>query len=265
MTLALPGARGSYHAGAPTDDPFVHQEILELLYHTLWETVHVFFERRELGLDVGDAAFLYPFLGRERQPPEDALPDVARSIRLKVSDDAALRERVAREQSDLLAHVAREIGRRLARGGKMIAFGNGGSATDANDLALDCVDPPAGLTPVPAVSLAFEPANVTAIANDVGAELVFLRQLIAHARPDDIAVAFSTSGGSANVAAALDEARRRGLLTVAFLGYDGGEIGRRGLADVALIVPADHIPRIQEIHASMYHIVRELLEVTRHA
>ena len=72
---------------------------------------------------------------------------------------------------------------------------------------------------------------LTAIANDVGRELIFLRQLIAHARPHDVAVALSTSGGSKNVVAALEEARKRGMLTVALLGYDGGEIVRRGLAD----------------------------------
>ena len=76
-----------------------------------------------------------------------------------------------------------------------------------------------------------------------------------------MAIAFSTSGGSRNIVMALEEARRRGLLTVALLGYDGGEIGRRGLADVPLIVRSDYIPRIQEIHASIYHVIRDLLEV----
>ena len=118
---------------------------------------------------------------------------------------------------------------RIRRGGKLIIFGNGGSATDANDWAIDCVLPPAGLKPVPAVSLSLEPANITAIANDVGTEVIFLRQLIAQARPDDVAVAISTSGGSRNIIMALEEARKRKLLTVALLGYDGGEIHRRGL------------------------------------
>jgi D-sedoheptulose 7-phosphate isomerase len=150
---------------------------------------------------------------------------------------------------------------RLARGGKLIAFGNGGSATDANDFALDCVAPPAGWRSVPAISLAMEPASITAIANDVGTEVVFLRQLIAHARDGDVAVAISTSGGSKNVVAALEEARKRGLLTVALLGYDGGEIVRRSLADVAIVVRSDYIPRIQEVQASIYHVLRECLEV----
>ena len=91
--------------------------------------------------------------------------------------------------------------------------------------------PPAGYQPVPAVSLSLEPANITAIANDVGTEVIFLRQMIAQARPEDVAVGISTSGGSRNIIVALEEARKRGLLTVALLGYDGGEILRRGLAD----------------------------------
>jgi D-sedoheptulose 7-phosphate isomerase len=265
MTFALPGTRGSYFTGAAAEDPFVHQEILEMLYHTLWETVHVFFERRELGHDVGDAGFLYPFLGRDRQSPTDAMAEVAASIRMKVADDAALRDQVAREQAEAMGDAARAIRERLQRGGKLIMFGNGGSATDANDFALDCVSPPEGYRAVPAVSLALEPANVTAIANDVGADVVFLRQLIAQARPDDVAVAFSTSGGSRNIVMALEEARRRGLLTLALLGYDGGEIGRRALVDIPLIVRSDYIPRIQEVHASMYHVLRALLEVLDHA
>jgi D-sedoheptulose 7-phosphate isomerase len=93
---------------------------------------------------------------------------------------------------------------------------------------------------------------------------VFLRQLIAQARPDDVAVAISTSGGSRNVIAALEEARKRGLLTVALLGYDGGEILRRGLVDFPIVVHSDYIPRIQEVQASIYHVIRETLEVLGH-
>jgi D-sedoheptulose 7-phosphate isomerase len=265
MTFALPGPRGSYAITAASDDPFVHQEIVEILYHTLWETVHVFFERRELGHDVGAAGFLYPFLGRDKQQATDAMTDVAASIRMKAADDSALRQQVAREQAGLVADAARAIRERVDRGGKLILFGNGGSATDANDWALDCVAPPPGYRPVPALSLSLEPANITAVANDIGADAIFLRQLVAHARPDDVVVAISTSGGSANILAALEEARKRGLLTIALLGYDGGEIARRGLADIPLIVRCDYIPRIQEVHASIYHVIRELIEVLDHA
>lgn len=261
MTFALPGPVGSYTLDPPTCDPFLHQELIEILYHTLWETVHVFFEHRELGYDVGDAAFLYPFLGEVKQRTGDMVDQVAASIRAKAQDDAQLRARVAREEAEQIANTARAIHERLLRGGKLIVFGNGGSATDANDWALDCVQPPAGYKPIPAISLSLEPANITAIANDVGIDLIFLRQMIAHARPEDVAIGISTSGGSRNIIVALEEARKRGLLTVALLGYDGGEILRRGLVDFGLVVRSDYIPRIQEVQASTYHVLRETLEV----
>jgi D-sedoheptulose 7-phosphate isomerase len=261
MTFALPGTEGSYCVGATTADPFIHQEMIEILYHTLWETVHVYFEHRELGHDVGDAGFLYPFLGQEKQQTGDVGAQVAASILMKVQNDSALRARVAREQSEQISNTSQAIYERLKLGGKLILFGNGGSATDANDWAIDCVMPPAGYQAVPAVSLSMEPANLTAVANDVGVEVIFLRQLIAQARPEDIAVGISTSGGSSNIIMALEEARKRGMLTVALLGYDGGEILRRGLVDWPLVVHCDYIPRIQEVQASIYHIVRETLEV----
>jgi D-sedoheptulose 7-phosphate isomerase len=234
--------------------------MIEILYHTLWESVHVFLEHRELGHDVGDAGFLYPFLGQEKQQTPDLLSEVATSIGMKVQDDSKLRAQVAREQADQIGSASLAIHERLANGGKLLIFGNGGSATDANDFAIDCVLPPAGYHPVPAISLSMEPANITAIANDVGTEVIFLRQLIAQARPEDIAVGISTSGGSRNIVMALEEARKRKLLTVALLGYDGGEIRRRQLADFPLVVQCDYIPRIQEVQASIYHIIRETLE-----
>jgi D-sedoheptulose 7-phosphate isomerase len=259
MTFTLPGGRGSYALASTDPDPFVHQELIEILYHTLWETVHVFFEHRELGQDVGPAGFLYPFLGSEKQRPADLVGQVESSILMKVADDAALRAKVAREEADAIAEATAAIAARLRRGGKLLLFGNGGSATDANDWAIDCVAPPRGHHPVPALSLAMEPATVSAIANDVGSEVIFLRQLIAQAEPGDVAIAISTSGGSRNVIAALAEARKRRLLTVALLGYDGGEIRRQSLADHCIVVNSDYIPRIQEIHASIYHLMRECL------
>jgi D-sedoheptulose 7-phosphate isomerase len=256
MTFALPGPDGSYAVAAPSPDPFLHQEMIEVLYHTLWESVHVFFEHHEMGRDVGDAGFLYPFLGRDRADTTRLVTDVAGSIRMKVEDDALIRARVAADESDAIGEAIVAMRDRLRRGGELILFGNGGSATDANDWAMDCVAPPAGYRPIPAVSLSLEPANITAIANDVGTDVIFVRQLIAHARADDVAVCISTSGGSRNVIAALEEARKRRLLTVALLGYDGGEIKRRGLADHCIVVASDYIPRIQEVQASIYHIMR---------
>jgi D-sedoheptulose 7-phosphate isomerase len=260
MTFALPGAEGSYGLDSGIQDPFMHQEMVEILYHTLWETVHVFFEHRELGHDVGESGFLYPFLGQEKQGTTDLLAEVGLSILMKVQDDSRLRAQAAREESEQISNAVLAIHERLQRGGKLIIFGNGGSATDANDLAIDCVLPPVGFKPIPAVSLALEPANITAVANDIGTEAIFLRQLIAQARPEDVAIGISTSGGSRNIIMALEEARKRSLLTVALLGYDGGEIKRKGLSDFPIVVRCDYIPRIQEAQASIYHVMRESLE-----
>lgn len=261
MAFALPGSQGSFGLETPTQDPFIHQELIEVLYHTLWETVHVFFEHRELGHDVGESGFLYPFLGQQKQETTDIIAQVAASILMKVRDDSELREQLATEQAEQIGNAAQAIHERLEGGGKLIIFGNGGSATDANDWALDCVEPPAGYNPVPAISLAMEPANITAVANDIGSDVIFLRQLIAQARPEDVAIGISTSGGSRNIVMALEEARKRNLLTVALLGYDGGEVLRRGLADLPVVVRCDYIPRIQEAQASVYHVMREMLEV----
>jgi D-sedoheptulose 7-phosphate isomerase len=261
LTFALPGIEGSYAVQAFTPDAFIHQEMIEILYHTLWESVHVFLEHRELGHEVGAAGFLYPFLGQAKQDTDELLSQVAASIGMKVQEDSRLRAQVAREQAEQIGCAAAAIHERILRGGKLIIFGNGGSATDANDWAIDCVSPPSGYRPIPAVSLSLEPANISAIANDVGIEVIFLRQLIAQARPEDVAIGISTSGGSRNIIAALEEARKRKMLTVALLGYDGGEIKRRQLADFPIVVQCDYIPRIQEVQASIYHIMRELLEV----
>jgi len=261
MTFALPGCDADYSVATFSPDPFLHQEMIEILYHTLWETVHVHLERNELVSEAGAAGFLYPFLGGDSAPAADPTAEVADSIRMKVKDDAALRERVASEESEHIQAACRAIAAQIRLGGKLLLFGNGGSATDANDWAYDCVRPPAGMRPIPAISLSSEPAVLTAIANDVGMEAVFLRQLIAHARPHDVVVGISTSGGSRNIIAALEEARRRGLITVALLGYDGGEVVRRQLVDFPIVVRCDYIPRIQEVQASIYHAMREAVEV----
>ncbi len=265
MTFALPGPSGSFALQTAIRNPFIHQELVEILYHTMWETVHVFLEHREFGQDVGQTEFLYPFLGHSRQETSAVVEDVAASIKMKVHDDTMLRTRLATEEAERLSNAAMAIHERLEQGGKLILFGNGGSATDANDWAMDCVMPPAGHRAIPAISLAMEPAIITALANDVGTEVIFLRQLIAHARSEDVAIGISTSGGSRNIIMALEEARKRHLLTGALLGNDGGEIARRGLADFPIIVRSDYIPRIQEVQASAYHVILETLEVLNDA
>jgi D-sedoheptulose 7-phosphate isomerase len=263
LTFALAGEVGDYPFGLPDEDPFVCQEVFEVLYHMLWETVHVYFEHREQGHDVGASSFLYPFLGNEEQQLEGVVEEVQGSMLQKMAEVNGMRAAVAETEVGAISDLAAAVAGRLASGGKIIAFGNGGSATDANDLVIDCVAPPPGFEAVPAVSLAAEPANITAIANDVGVEAIFMRQLIAHARPEDIAVGISTSGGSPNILAALAEARKRGLLTVGIVGYDGGRVVSERLADHAVVVRSDYIPRIQEVQASVYHVLRGLIETLR--
>jgi D-sedoheptulose 7-phosphate isomerase len=260
LTFALAGEVGDYPFDLPDEDPFVCQEVFEVLYHMLWETVHVYFEHREQGHDVGASAFLYPFLGSEEQKLEGVVKEVQGSMLQKMEEVNGMRAAVAETEAGAISEISAAVARRLASGGKIIAFGNGGSATDANDLVADCVTPPPGFGTVPAVSLAAEPANITAIANDVGVEAIFLRQLIAHAGPEDVAIGISTSGGSPNILAALAEARKRGLLTVGVVGYDGGRVVSERLADHAVVVRSDYIPRIQEVQASVYHVLRGLIE-----
>ncbi|MGA2760195.1 MAG: SIS domain-containing protein [Candidatus Cybelea sp.] len=259
FTIALGGSHADFAVPAASDDEHVHQEIVEITGHMLYESVHVFLEHRHRDGDAGASAFLYPFLGGEQPSGDVVTASVAASIAQKAADAQALRERVASEESPAIADAVTAIAQELRAGGRLLLFGNGGSATDATDWALDCVSPPAGLDPVPALSLAAEPATITAIANDVGREFIFLRQLIAHVRERDVVIALSTSGGSLNVIAALEEARKRGNCTVALLGYDGGEIFRRRLADHAIVVRSDYIPRVQEAQATIYHAMRRAI------
>src|SRR5215204_516085 len=245
LTFSLTGEAGEYSFAPPDRDPYVVQEVFEVLYHVLWETVHVYFEHREQGHDVGNSSFLYPFFGKGEQSLEEVVEEVQRSMLQKVQEVNRLRAAASESEAAALSDIAVAIVERLERGGKLIAFGNGGSATDANDLVADCLDPPPGFGTIPAVSLSSEAANITAIA---------------HARPEDVAIGISTSGGSANILSALAEARNRGLLTVGIVGYDGGRIVGERLEDHAVVVRSDSIPRIQEVQASIYHVLRGLLE-----
>ena len=282
--LSLAAARGCmtvcFSAGAAesqlvpdSEDPYVRQEVVETAYHVLWELVHVFFEHRGLLAgrdprrihDAGASAFLYPFLDEREQQLAPVLDSVRASALAKAQETAELRAQTLRENADVLVAAARALRARLDGGGKLLALGNGGSATDAMDVVADFrVLPPhpgAGARARPALDLCEDPAILTAIANDVGVEAVFARQVIAHGRDGDALLAISTSGGSRNVTAALREARGRGLLTIALVGYDGGEIASEGLAEHVIVSRSEHIPRIQEAQASAYHVLRELVEL----
>jgi D-sedoheptulose 7-phosphate isomerase len=225
------------------------QEDAETAYHVLWELVHVFFEHRGgAGPGAGASSFLYPMLEAREVDEEAVVADVARSMLAKQAEAAELRERTLSENAGELAAAAETLRARLARGGRLLALGNGGSATDAMDVVADFRA--AGL---PALDLTEDTAVITAVANDVGVEAVFSRQVIAHGRPDDVLLAISTSGGSANVLHALETARRRGQATVALVGYDGGRILSERLADHVIVTRSEHIPRIQEAQATAYH------------
>jgi D-sedoheptulose 7-phosphate isomerase len=269
--LAIARERGCLIAdlAVPARDPFVCQEIAETAYHVLWELVHVFFEHRGLlegrtaarVHDAGASSFLYPFLAEREDDLEAVIADVRRSALTKSEDVAALRTRTLTEHRADLAAAAAALRARLDAGGRLLALGNGGSATDAMDVVADFRSPSGERWPRRrALDLTEDTAVLTAVANDVGVELIFARQVIAHGREGDALLALSTSGGSANVLAALAEARARGLLTIALVGYDGGRILAEGLADHVIVSRSEHIPRIQEAQASAYHVLRELVE-----
>ncbi|MGH2701143.1 MAG: D-sedoheptulose-7-phosphate isomerase [Actinomycetota bacterium] len=255
---------GAASFGVASEDPFLVQEVHETLYHVLWELVHVFFDHKGLledrpattRHDTGGSSFLYPFLAEAEQGLERVLREVEGSIVQKAGDVARMRSESG--FPDELAATADLIAGRIANGGKILAFGNGGSATDAQDLVVDLMAPPPGLRAVPAISLTNDVAVVTAVGNDVGFDNVFARQVIAYGSPGDVAVAISTSGGSRNVLAAVEEARRRDLLTVGLSGYGGGRLAE--LCDRAHVINADYIPRIQEAQATQYHVLRRMLE-----
>jgi D-sedoheptulose 7-phosphate isomerase len=153
------------------------------------------------------------------------------------------------------------LARALRRGGKVLAFGNGGSATDARDLAEDLLSPPlAGWRALPAIDLTRDYAMLTAVGNDVGFDKVFARQLIAYGAAGDVAVGFSTSGESPNVIEAFVQARRQGLATIGFAGDRGGRMAAPGLVDVAIVAPSPHNTRIQEAHASACHTLLAMLQ-----
>jgi len=263
LTIGFPGGTWSFEP--PSRDPFVRQELVETTYHVLWELVHVFFEHRGLlsgGVhDAGASAFLYPFLGEAAPDVEAVVADVAASVRMKSEEVIALRERTLADGREPLEAAAAVLRARFGAGGRLLVLGNGGSATDAMDVAADFRHPPAGSgwAPRPVLDLTEDAAILTALGNDIGFENVFARQVIAYGRAGDALLAISTSGGSGNVLAALAEARRRGLATIALVGYDGGEIAAGGLADQVVVTRSQHIPRIQEAQASAYHVLRELV------
>jgi D-sedoheptulose 7-phosphate isomerase len=192
--------------------------------------------------------FLYPFIDAQEGDSKSLLADLAASARAKAAESVALRRSTLEANTELIAQAATEMARRFNAGGRLFTFGNGGSCTDCTTLAALFARPPTG-KPLPAWSLTADQAIITALGNDVGFELVFARQLIARGKSGDIAIAMSTSGSSPNLMAALKEARRRGMYTIGFAGYDGGAFAKTPDVDACFVVRSQSVHRIQESQA----------------
>jgi D-sedoheptulose 7-phosphate isomerase len=268
LTLAFESAGAEWEFEPPSADASIRQELVETLYHVLWELVHVFFDHRGLleGRsqrqlhDPGASSFLYPFLGEQESDLEAVVEDVRSSLLAKSREVGELRAQTLGDNGPVLQAAAEELRGELEAGGRLLALGNGGSATDAMDVVADFRHPPdPRWAPRRAIDLTEDTAILTALANDIGTDALFSRQVIAHGRPGDTLLAISTSGNSANVIAALEEARGRGLRTLAMVGYDGGRVLAEALAERVVITRSEHIPRIQEAQASAYHVLRELV------
>lgn len=222
-------------------------------------------ERLEAGASVADgnpslqtirtaddpSGFLYPFLDGSEDDLDTVLADVRSSTMRKAEDVIELRSAI---DLDAVAACGHEILARLAAGGRIHTFGNGGSATDAQDMAADAV-----AKGWPAACLTDDVATLTAVANDVGFDNVFSRQLIPLARSKDVAVAISTSGASTNVLKGLEQAHDHGLLTCAITGYSGGPLTELEWLDHLFVVDSDYVPRIQEAQATIYHLLLETI------
>jgi D-sedoheptulose 7-phosphate isomerase len=268
-----PAAVVDYGFLIPSGHPLLIQEALETLYHILWEQVQLFLEQKGLlEQRPGVAAeaqevdrfsqLFYPFLHEERQESIEALlTEIAHSTLEKSHEIAALRLQVCHTCTDVLLATAVAMTRAFGNGKQLFVFGNGGSATDAQNLAADCMHPPlAHRRTLPAMSLTNDVAVLSALANDVGFENIFSRQLIAFGRPGDMALGISTSGHSENLLVAFETAKRLGLLSIGLAGYDGGQMARAAMVDYCLVVPSSSVHRIQEVQGTVLHTLWELVQ-----
>jgi D-sedoheptulose 7-phosphate isomerase len=267
LTIALTGgdggalARGDVAEHCLVVDSADRQVVKEAhvtAYHLLWELVHVFFDEPAPG-PAGPPSLegLYPFLyGGGPDRGGRLLAEVEQSTVAKVAEVVELRGRVGAEQGAAVATCSEQLARALRAGGTVLSFGNGGSSTDAQDVAHTFLDPARG-RPLPALCLTNDVAVVTALSNDVGFDVVFARQLRAFGRPGDVAVGISTSGGSRNVLAAFDEAKAMGMLTVGLAGYGGGAMAELASLDHLFAVPSSSVHRVQEVQTTLYHVLWE--------
>lgn len=181
-------------------------------------------------------------------------------IRARIEESVAVKEALlAPETVALVEKVAEIITKAFKRGRKLLLFGNGGSAGDAQHLAAELVGKYyLDRSPLPAIALTVNTSTLTAIGNDYAFDQVFARQVRAFGEAGDIAVGISTSGNSENVVKALEVAKENRLTTVAFTGRDGGKV--KDIVDYCICISSDNTPRIQEAHIFVGHILCEIVE-----
>ncbi len=215
----------------------------------------------------------YPYLfDGGTSSEEDVLEQVRHSTMEKCREVVALRRTTLENYRDLIVAAGAAMAGAFGNGATLFAFGNGGSTTDAQDLVADLINPPKFKVQstdgkkeatvrksLPAIALTNDIAVVTAVANDVGFDNVFARQIIAFGRLGDIAFGITTSGNSGNVLSALVQAKKQGMLTVGLAGYDGGKMVRSPAVDYCINASSDHIPRIQEAQATVYHALLDVI------
>ena len=183
----------------------------------------------------------------------------ADDIRRIVADSVALKERFFAASAPLLLDVGGRMAESLLAGGRVLAFGNGGSAADAQHFVAELVGRFQRERPgLSAIALTTDPSVVTAVGNDMGFAVIFRRQVEAHGRRGDVALGITTSGRSPNVVEGLRAARQRGLVTVGLTGNGGGEVA--GLVDHLIDVPHRNTQRIQEVHGMVLHVLCEVVE-----
>jgi D-sedoheptulose 7-phosphate isomerase len=218
-----------------------------------------YFQRSSPAAGPGSVESLYPFLYPGGTDPEQVFAQARESTLAKTREIIELRTEVSVRSSELLASCARHMAARFAVGGRLLTFGNGGSATDAQELTSLFLFPDDGSPSLPSLGLANEVAVITSLANDIGVAVVFARQLAAIGTPNDIALGLSTSGNSENLLRAFDQAKSQGMLTVGISGYDGGKMAELSSLDYLFVAPSSSIHRIQEAQTTIYHILWELV------
>ena len=202
---------------------------------------------------------IYPFLYTDVESDRAAvLEQVRASTAAKAAEIVQLRRTIAATEQRALIACARAMAFRFSAGGRLFVFGNGGSSTDAQQVATAFLHPARG-RPLPALALTSDIAVVTALSNDIGFEVVFARQLAAFGRRADIALGLSTSGGSENLLRAYAEAERIGMLRVGLVGAPGGRMAESGAIDALFVVPSASVHRVQEAQTTIYHLLGELV------